>query len=141
MGGTRPASIVWFERLYIASLVIPMVLLAAVAAQGWDLIRTGAVPLGFLVGGLALGFVLPLALVLLVSHRRSVVAKWLLIAVFAIEAIATVPDYRSGNDLDLSLVALIVTAMQAVAILRLFSGSARAWLAGRPGPELGQTFE
>ena len=53
----RPESIVWFERLYIASLAIA----AAVVAMGWD--STGRIPTIVLLAGIALGLLLPLQFV------------------------------------------------------------------------------
>jgi hypothetical protein len=142
----RPKSIAWFERLYVASLLIPLALLAAVAAMAWELIRTGVVPLVSLLAVSALWFVLPLALVLLVSRRGSIVAKWVLIAVFAIGLIANLASYRPGIESELSLVMLVITAMQIVAIGLLFTAAARAWMSGKAGPlpsgaELEQTFD
>ncbi|HEY5721721.1 MAG TPA: hypothetical protein VIT45_05315 [Allosphingosinicella sp.] len=131
METTRPESIAWFERLYIGSLLVSM----AIIVMGWD--STGQIPLLYLIPALFLGLVLPVILILLVSRRRSRVAKWVLIALFAIGLASNVAGYNPNGDLRLDLAALVITAMQMLALALLFTAPARAWLAGKD--EAGQT--
>ena len=130
----RPESIVWFERLYIASLAIA----AAVVAMGWD--STGRIPTIVLLAGIALGLLLPLVLVLLVSRRRSGIAKWVLVALFLLGLAANLATYDPGKSLRLDITALLTTAMQMLALALLFTAPARAWLARRDGAS-GRTIE
>jgi hypothetical protein len=134
MKATRPKSIIWFERLYLGSLAVSV----AIMTMGWD--ATGQIPLVYLLPALFLGLVLPVILVLLVSRRRSRIAKWVLIALFAIGLASNVAGYNS-SDLTLDIAALVLTAMQMLAIALLFTASARAWLAGQSMPPPGPTFE
>ena len=130
----RPSSIAWFERLYIGSLAIA----AAGMAAGWD--ATSRIPTLYLVIGLALGLLLPLALVLLVSRMRSNIAKWVLILLFLIGLASNVAVYDPGANRTVDIVMLVTTAMQLLAVALLFTAPARAWLAGNAGTP-GRTVE
>jgi hypothetical protein len=136
METTRPDSIIWFERLYIGSLAVSV----AIMVVGWDAVRSGAIPPFYLVAGLFVGLVLPVILVLLVSRRRSGIAKWILFMLFAVGLAANVATYRPGMNWRVDLAALLITGMQIAAIGLLFTASARTWLGGKDGT-LGQTFE
>jgi hypothetical protein len=137
----RPSSILWFERLYLASLALTL----AIVARAWEAIRAGVIPPTTLLFGLGFAIGLPLVLTLLVSRRRSVVAKWVLVAIFTIGLIANGLTYRPGARLTLLLVALSLIAMQAIAVALLFMPSARAWLGRKNAPaaeaELRETFD
>ena len=135
MKATRPKSIIWFERLYLGSLAVSV----AIMAMGWD--ATGQIPLVYLLLALLLGLVLPAVLVLLVSRRRSRVAKWVLIILFAIGLASNVAGYNPNGDTRLNVAAMIITAMQMLALALLFTGPARAWLAGKDGTGPGPIFQ
>ena len=137
MAATRPNSIIWFERLYIGSLMIA----AAVMAMGWDAVRTDAIPPGVLIAGVSLGLLLPLLLILLVSRKRSRVAKWLLVALFAIGLASIAMTWDRGRNWRLDIIGTVTTAMQLLAVALLFTGPARAWLAGKDEPGPGPIFE
>ena len=91
----RPASIIQFERLYLASLAV--VIIQSVAAYflmretfgrlpaGADVPGAGGMFSGILIGSIIFGLLLsvgiPLLLMWLASRKRVEVAKWLLLAV------------------------------------------------------------
>jgi hypothetical protein len=137
----RPASITWFERLYVGSLAITLGMIAML----WESVRTGMISPATLLLGLAFSIILPLVLIFLVSRRRSVVAKWVLVAIVALGLVANWLNYRPGGDLLMSLVALSIIAMQTVAVGLLFTAPAWAWLTGKDSPSSGaalrQTFD
>ena len=135
METTRPESIAWFERLYLGSLAVSV----AIMAMGWD--STGKIPLVYLLPALFLGLLLPIILILLVSRRRSRVAKWVLILLFALGLASNLAGYNPNGDTRLNVAALIITAMQMLALALLFTAPARAWLAGTTTPPAGPILE
>ena len=129
----RPPSIVNFERLNLLSLAIGL----GMAVFSWDrsvaTARAGGFGPVFVVAVQAFAFLLPLILTLLVSRRASVVAKWILVVLFAgglLMMLATAKLTFAGGPLLLVQIAQML--MQAVAIALLFTGEARRWL--REGP-------
>ena len=134
MAAARPKSIIRFERLYLGSLAIVLVIVAA----AWSA-RPGIIPLDLLIPAFVGGVLLPGTLTLLVSRRRSNLAKWALVVVFATSLAANLANYRPG-ELRLSIVALVMFGLQIGAIALLFTRPSRDWLAGKD-PSLTRTFE
>jgi hypothetical protein len=137
----RPKSIVWFEALYLAALVV-----GALNMLGrWDELvamfsGTGA---WFVFGGLiSLGALL----MLLVSHRASRIAKWALIGLFAYGLTAMLAGLMGWVELDMTWNEWVVWIAQAVATSLLLTPSARDWMRRRNDPAadpdtLERTFE
>jgi hypothetical protein len=129
----RPSSIVYFERLYLFSLVIGLMM----AVFSWDLsvetARAEGFGPGFLVFVQTFSFLIPLILTLLVSRRASVVAKWILVVIFlgglGIMAATAKLSFAGGV---LLLVQIVQILMQAIAIALLFTEESRRWF--REGP-------
>jgi hypothetical protein len=129
----RPHSILLFERLYLIAWMIGVAsTIASWQASQAMLMRNPAVAEfgpGFLFVTAGVQLLLPLTLWYLVARRGSVVAKWLLVALFVIGLVALLSAAALGTmQLTVStLVTVIVFALQAAAIAMLFRADARGW--------------
>ena len=122
----RPASIVWFEGLYLATIPVGLIAIAVNATErGADWRSSLLMP--------ALVLVAPLLVALRVSRGRSNFAKWLLAAWFAMWLAAVLVSTLLRGAQDLSVEPVVVIALQAAGLGLLFTASARAWLAGGKG--------
>jgi len=138
---TRPWSIVAFERLFLGALLIG----AIHSAAKWDELVAMASP-AFVLAVQVLTFGLVLLLVLLVSRKRSNIAKWINVGLFVLGLPMLGAQFRSGLALGWPLVTIGQSVIQAIALALLFSPSARDWLnSGRArqkaAQELEQTFD
>ena len=130
----RPGSILWFERLLLASIVIrPIYLIGR-----WEdlTLRAGqAFPVGLLIALAALTILIPLILGWLVARRASRVAAWLveiwIVAGLLIYASSMVP---MGLHWDMLMhPAFAIAVLSLAAGIALLLPESRRWLAGRPG--------
>nr|WP_269060204.1 hypothetical protein [Citromicrobium bathyomarinum] len=100
--------------------------LAAQAAQ------TGvAVPPSVIWIGYAVGALIGLLMWYLVSQRRVVIAKWVIVAFFLFSLIG-VGDYFGGPLVLSRIYGLVGLLAQAAAVVMLFRGDAIRWLNGTP---------
>ena len=130
----RPQSIVVFDRLFLASLVLALI--NAVLAYSTLVEEVEADPALAQIGGgpIVIGVVLaslliPLVLWYFIAHRASNIAKWLLVALVAIGLFFGNFSFSDGFSLP-AIFGLVVTLLQVVAIVMLFRADARAWLEG-----------
>ena len=135
----RPQSIVLFDRLFLASLVIGLInailtydsVVAATAGDptlqqiGWG---GGAV-----IVVMAISLLIPLLLWYLIAWRASNIAKWVLVVMTAIGLFFIGFDPDNLTSLS-NLASLATTLLQVVAIVMLFRADARAWLEGDAQP-------
>ena len=146
----RPASIVLFEKLYIATIVIGLIgvvlswnsLTAMAQAQPGV---TASVGSGILIGALVFGFLIPLLLLYFIARRASNVAKWIFVLLTAFSAYSFIagvanPHTPKGFLLGLNAVSLLLTLYCA---WLLFRPDAKAWLVtkGANAPADPTTFE
>ena len=141
----RPPSIVMFERLFIASLVVSAIsygvaydeVMRAIASDpGMQAFGLGS---GFINGVMLVSFVIYLLLWYLIAHRASSVAKWILV-VFVALSLFSLPGALTGPfDLSLAL-ALAVYALEIAALVYLFRPDAKAWFRGEQPADPG-TFD
>jgi hypothetical protein len=136
----RPIAIIWFERLFLASLAGAVARVAIALSQSTE---WGLSPLILTV--LLVSVVLNLTLVLLVSRRRSQLARSILVALFLI-GLTTYLGFLEASNLHFEDWAEIAGSLvQGAALGLLFTPSARAWLATNPearsAQALGPTFE
>ena len=131
----RPTFIVLFERLFLLSLAIALVngflqydaLVAqvgndpALAQLGWG---SGAILVV-----MAISLLIPLLLWYFIARRASAFAKWLLVLLTVAGLLFLEIDIARVTAAD-TLMTLLVTLLQLVAIVLLFRADARAWLAG-----------
>lgn len=127
----RPVSMIRFEQLYLLSLAIGLL----TAMFGWEQSRATAQASGLGVGVViavqALTLALMLFLILFVSRRGSVVAKWILIALFvaglALMAVNSQALFRGGI---MAIVQIGQILLQLTAMYFLFTPESRRWFEG-----------
>ena len=127
VSSVTPISIIAFERRMLVSVVVFGILNISL---NYDKLATYASTVElWVVTFLSVGFTV--TLVLLVSRKRNVIAKWILIALFVV----SLPKYVSNivnNDFNLPTathgIQLLQTAMQAIALGLLFTPGARSWV-------------
>lgn len=119
----RPKSIAIFEWIFLTTFVMGGVR----TWLEWEDLSKGA-SLEFSLGILIFTFSFMVALILLISRRRSRIAMWTLI-VFHVAGLAlltmTSPENSLSND---GFLASVQAVMQTFAIVLLFLPSSRAWL-------------
>ena len=144
----RPASIVLFEKLYIAVIVIGVIgvalswsSLTAMADSQPGLPQSAAS--GILIGALIFGFLIPILLLYFIARRASNIAKWIFVVLTAFSLYSFVaglsnPQMPKGLLLAANVVSLLLTLYCA---WLLFQPDAKAWLeskgadaAGDPTP-------
>ena len=146
----RPASIVLFEKLYIAVIVIGVI----GVALSWNSLSAMAetqpgVPesmgSAILIGALVFGFLIPLLLLYFIARRASNIAKWIFViltafSVYSFIATLSNPMVPKGLLLAVNVVSLALTLYCA---WLLFKPDAKAWLEskGADGPADPTTFE
>lgn len=125
----RPASIIRFEQLYLASIALAAVNSALLLSPA-----AGYAPPGEasgLIGFVATSLAVSLLLWFFAARRASRIAKWLMVALFVLGA-AGLPAILSAGPLDIPAVLTVVTwGLQAAAIWMLFRPDAAAWFKGR----------
>ena len=123
----RPKTIVYFEIIMIAALILR----ASKFVLDWDsLTRIGGIPLVVLAVVFNLGWIL--VLTLLVSRRRSRIAMWISIALFAVSLPFLFVTVSRGVVVPAGLIPVAQALAQLIAYRLLFTPSARAWLAEKP---------
>jgi len=134
----RPASIVMFERLFLASLVLSLVgviigfdgMVDQLASEpGTAELGLGG---GFLAGAMAVGFAISLLLWFYIAHKASNVAKWILI-VLAAFGLISLPAMLTGPWDATVLLGLASYALEIAALIYLFRDDAKAWFRGEWG--------
>jgi hypothetical protein len=136
----RPASIVWFEWLCIASLLISLFTVGPV----FRAVGVGALPPLALIFIVLFAFGLPLLLALLTSRRRSNIAKWLFVILVSFATALAIYDGLDSGAWNWSLLGIVIWVLQLVTVALLFAPSAREWLTSKPLPDpdqLEQTFD
>lgn len=136
----RPQSIIWFERLFLASIVVGLVNSVALYGE-----MAAAQPLSpaVLTGTIALGIGINLALWYFAARRASNVARIILTILFALGiaslvftlALGTFPAGIAG------LLGALNWLLQAAAIVFLYRRDANGWFRGSRVDDLGETFE
>jgi len=129
----RPQSIIMFERLYLGAWGIGVINSLLAWNRSQEALQANPVLAdigpGLLYVTTAIGFAIPLLLWYFIARRRSVVAKWLLVVLFAIGLMgvayaATQGSIAGGISGALAIVALL---LQAGAVYMLFRPDTRAW--------------
>ncbi|WP_417322010.1 hypothetical protein [Erythrobacter aureus] len=129
----RPVSILWFERLFLLSLVL--VLVNSVVQYDAFLAQIRSDPAlaamgpgnSFAVGVIAISLLIPLILWYFIARRASVIAKWMLVVLTAFGLLFVNFDPATMFN-PARLTSLVVTVLQLAAIALLFRADARAWL-------------
>lgn len=130
----RPKSIILFERLYLASLVIMTInffwsfdgMVAqiqrdpAMGSLGWGE--------GAMIAIFAVSLTISLLLWFFAAHRKSVIAKWILVIFAMIGLVSLFGTFGSVSAVQL-IAPVLVTALQTAATILLFRADAKAWFA------------
>lgn len=131
----RPQSIVMFERLFLASLVLGLINFVMVYQTAAALVESdlGAQRLGlgsgFLVAVTTVVYAVDLLLWFLIARRASVAAKWILVVFTVIGVLSVLPSLAGSWNTTLVL-SLVTYALEVLAVVYLFRPDAKAWLAG-----------
>jgi hypothetical protein len=113
----RPMPIVWFERCYLSALALRLV----ISIAHWDTVNAGSVQIALIVA---------LLLWFGVVHRRSNVARWLVLLMFVVTAAGTLLRLGDGGLGAIWVVlALVALALQAFAAFQLLVAEAQPWFA------------
>jgi peptidoglycan/LPS O-acetylase OafA/YrhL len=130
----RPKTIVYFEGIMFGSILIGIL----ENYLDWDGTVQAAqsisnnLPVAFTLTILIFSFVVAGALTLLVSRRRSKVAMWVLIALYAFNILVSFDDFIQSITGGLLRLDFIIPALQnigeGVAYALLFTPSARRWM-------------
>jgi hypothetical protein len=128
----RPTSILYFERLSLLSIFAGIAFAVAAWQDGIAADRVAGFGPAFmpLLQGAGLAFLL--LLIFLISRRASVVAKWVLSALFVLGAVYIAPQLP--EELGRGLIGLLLVtqlAIQIAALYFLFTPEARAWFGER----------
>jgi hypothetical protein len=141
----RPKTIVFFERIIFGTLLLG----GLEGYLGWgralarssSLDQNSALAVNLIIQ--IFSFVIGATLTLLVSCRRSKVAMWVSIALFALYLALFVSDIILAVQLetaDIITITLVVLVGQGVAYGLLFTPSARRWMS-RKDEKLREVFE
>lgn len=134
----RPASIIRFERFYLAYIALGMI------ATGLNWSITSATPavqeanamIGpwYLPATILFGIGVQLLLWYFAARRRSTIAKWVLVVFFALALVGTGLSLVSGQmPMTIgSVVAVISFLAYAGATVQLFAPDAKIWFGERP---------
>lgn len=132
----RPRSIAIFERLLFLALAIDLVNnFASWSRFSRALIERGASPSPALIFFLCIASPLVgLAFWYFIARRRSVIAKWLLTLFVGASVVGFASTALRGVEqeaLVLFAIAAVAQLLKVLAVSRLFTAEARAWLANR----------
>jgi uncharacterized membrane protein len=133
----RPKSIIWFERLYLGSWFVSVVALAVNWSTMRDKIslepsarRIGVeTMMNMVVAGIAISALITLLLWYFTARQHSVVAKWFVVAFFALGLLGIpglIRSFADGTPVT-GVLQILVYALHAAAIVMLFQRDARQW--------------
>ena len=134
----RPASIIMFERLFLASLALGVVIfLAGYEAMMDQLGREPAVVQlgiggGFMIGLMVVSVAINLLLWFLIARKASTVAKWILVVLTVIGVggfLASLATTPMTWDLA-TLLSVLSYLLEVAAVVFLFRADAMAWFKG-----------
>lgn len=118
----RPTEIIWFERIILGTLALG----AFNSWLAWPQISAMRGP-GFAISTQLFTFAVLLGLTLLISRRRSNVAKWISVAMFLVGLPFALIVEARGLAPGSTIIRIVQTIGQAIALGLLFSSSARRW--------------
>jgi hypothetical protein len=135
----RPRAMILFERLYMVRIAIGIVagflivphLSVFIAPQGAPVAAGYLVP-AIAVGSVLIGIVINLLLLYFIARRRSEVAKWIFIILFALGAIGLIRSLEHGGGMvlgwshGLSAVDLLI---ELAMLWLLFRPETKTWFA------------
>lgn len=132
----RPQSIVMFERLFLASLVLSVLSFLMDYGTMTEMMQNDAAArqlglgTGFMVTVAVVGYALYLLLWYLIARRASNLAKWILVVFVALGVITLLGTLSSTWTVS-KIIGLAVYALEIAAIVHLFRPDAKAWLSDK----------
>jgi hypothetical protein len=128
----RPHSIVWFERLYLGGVALGLLNTvanwSAMQAQVAATPGSAILPPWFTIATVAVGIAINLLLWFFIARQGSVVAKWILVVLYAIGLIGVAMTLATGQrPPTLNAFAALVFALQTAAVVMLFRPDAKPW--------------
>ena len=138
----RPPSIVIFERCYLGALAVGLIntIVSWPIYKLMPAVRQAEAMIGpwYLPATSAAGFLVPLLLWFFAARRASVVAKWIIVILFALGALGVVfgvimQSYPTSTTAVLSIVAFV---LNAIAVTMLFKPDSRLWFGEMPDDDL-----
>lgn len=128
---TRPHSIIWFERIFLGSLLLGLVNSVLTWSTLTDQISAtpGASMLGsnFLIGTMAVGIVINLLLWYFIARRGSNVARIIWTILFAIGAFGIIGVFLQPTPVLMKIAPLVSFALQAIGVFLLYRPDAKPW--------------
>lgn len=137
----RPKQIVYFELIIFVTLALGLVqtylgrdgLMSKLAATGHGV--------GYFITVDVCVFAVMIGLTLLISRRRSQIAKWISIGLFILGLPALFVIFSGGNLFGSASITVVQTIGQFVAYGLLFTPPARRWMSKKaPTQDLKETF-
>jgi hypothetical protein len=131
----RPQSIIMFERLFLASLVLGALSVVLNYQDRADLaandpgMRQLGLGSGFLFGLVIVSYAIYLLLWFLIARRASKAAKWILVVFTVLGVLSTLPALTGPWD-AVFVLSLVVYALEILAVVYLFRPDAKTWFDG-----------
>ncbi|HYA73775.1 MAG TPA: hypothetical protein VEF36_11525 [Roseiarcus sp.] len=122
----RPGAIILFEILYVLALLLGV----AQDVIGWREL-TEAAPTHYTLLMQSFALLVTIFLILGVARRRSRLAKWLLLVMFAAWLGGMYFSLKSGMFFGSKLLASVQIVLQLGALALLFTPASRSWLGGK----------
>jgi len=140
----RPQSIIWFERLFFAVLVISLIqLYFSWSTTQATIAATHVLPSWYLPVVLVVSWAINLTLWYFIARRGSNVTKWIYVVLLAIGLIGVAASLFRQPALHVAsserLVGYLTTFLSVVSAYFLFRPDARAWFRGEP-TDIGDIF-
>lgn len=137
----RPSSILWFERIYLGTLVIGLANLTIHYGTLRTIIGGAGATMSFVFVSFLVGVAISLAFWYLVARRASNIAKWFLVGLTAIGLIGLPGGFEMTGQLGFAYVGIgaFSTILQTVAVGLLFTTESRRWFADKgisAGPDV-----
>jgi hypothetical protein len=128
---TRPNSIIWFERVFLGSLLLGLVnsvlTWSSMTAQMAATPGAGMLGSNFLIGSMAIGIIINLLLWYFIARRGSNVARIIWTVLFAIGIFGVAAMFFQPTTLSMKAAPLISFALQAVGVFLLYRPDAKPW--------------
>jgi hypothetical protein len=128
---TRPNSIIWFERVFLGSILLGLINSALTwsTIQGQIAATPGASMLGsgFLMGTMVIGIVVNLLLWYFIARRGANVARIIWTVLFAIGVFGVVAMFLRPTSLSVKVMPLISFALQAYGVFLLYRPDTKPW--------------
>ncbi|MFV0622886.1 hypothetical protein ACBY01_02590 [Sphingomonas sp. ac-8] len=143
----RPKSIQRFDQFYLGALVVGLVNTAVTwnvtMAQLQAQPATAAIATPMIIGTTVLSIGISLLLWFFTSRMRSTVTKWIITVFFVFGALMVVWSLLNGQFPSVigTVLALLATVMQGIAVYMLFQPDAVAWFKGEPTGDPATPFE